>query len=87
MRKKLVLAYVDSLRGDMLHRAVAEGRAPTFGRLIKRGLLIEDCVSSFPSVTPVASAEMVLIRLAYAADLPTPDEALRTLSSSAPAGG
>lgn len=57
--KKLVLAYVDSLRTDMLKRAVTEGRAPTFGRLIKRGVLIENCVSSFPSVTPVASAEMV----------------------------
>ena len=43
----------------MLKKAVAEGRAPTFGRLIKQGVLIEDCVSSFPSVTPVASAEMV----------------------------
>ena len=58
-RKKLVLAYVDSLRTDMLERAVAEGRAPTFGGLIERGVLIPDCVSSFPSVTPVASAEMV----------------------------
>jgi hypothetical protein len=57
--KKLVLAYVDSLRSDMLRRAITEGRAPTFGRLVKRGVLIEDCVSSFPSVTPVASAEMV----------------------------
>lgn len=57
--KKLVLAYVDSLRTDMLKRAITEGRAPTFGRLVKRGVLIEDCVSSFPSVTPVASAEMV----------------------------
>jgi len=57
--KKLVLAYVDSLRSDMLKRAITEGRAPTFGRLVKRGVLIEDCVSSFPSVTPVASAEMV----------------------------
>ncbi len=28
---------------------------------------------------PVAAAEMVLVRLAYAADLPTPDEALRML--------
>jgi DNA polymerase III subunit gamma/tau len=28
---------------------------------------------------PVAAAEMVLVRLAYAADLPTPDEALRAL--------
>jgi len=58
MRRKLVLAYVDSLRSDMLHRAIADGRAPTFERLIERGVLIEDCVSSFPSVTPVASAEI-----------------------------
>ncbi len=57
--KKLVLAYVDSLRTDMLRRAITEGRAPTFGRLVRRGVLVEDCVSSFPSVTPVASAEMV----------------------------
>lgn len=57
--KKLILTYVDSLRTDMLQRAVAEGRAPTFGALIERGVLIPDCVSSFPSVTPVASAEMV----------------------------
>jgi hypothetical protein len=59
MKMKLVLAYVDSLRTDMLKQAIAEGRAPTFGRLVKRGVLVEDCVSSFPSVTPVASAEMV----------------------------
>ena len=57
--KKLVLTYVDSLRTDMLERAVAEERAPTFAALIERGVLIGDCVSSFPSVTPVASAEMV----------------------------
>ena len=36
---------------------------------------------------PVMAAEMVLIRLAFAADLPTPDEALRSLSGGAPAGG
>jgi Type I phosphodiesterase / nucleotide pyrophosphatase len=57
--KKLVLTYVDSLRTDMLERAVAEGRAPTFGSLMERGVLVPDCVSSFPSVTPVACAEMV----------------------------
>ena len=34
---------------------------------------------------PVAAAEMVLVRLAYAADLPTPDEALRALKDGAPA--
>jgi hypothetical protein len=57
--KKLVLTYVDSLRTDMLERAVREGRAPTFGALLERGVLVGDCVSSFPSVTPVACAEMV----------------------------
>lgn len=57
--KQLVLAYVDSLRTDMLERAVSEGRAPTFGKLLERGTLVPDCVSSFPSVTPVACAELV----------------------------
>jgi DNA polymerase-3 subunit gamma/tau len=38
---------------------------------------------------PVAAAEMVLVRLAYAADLPTPDEALRALKDGTlvPTGG
>ncbi len=57
--KKLILTYIDSLRTDMLERAVAEGRAPTFGALLERGTLVPDCVSSVPSVTPVACAEMV----------------------------
>jgi hypothetical protein len=57
--RKLVLTYVDSLRTDMLLQAVAEGRAPSFAALLERGALVEDCVSSFPSVTPVACAEMV----------------------------
>ena len=30
---------------------------------------------------PIAAAEMVLVRIAYAADLPTPDEVIRSLSS------
>ena len=28
---------------------------------------------------PIAAAEMVLVRIAYAADLPTPDEVIRTI--------
>jgi hypothetical protein len=58
-RKKLVLTYVDSLRTDMLERAVAEERAPNFAALLDRGVFVPDCVSSFPSVTPVACSEMV----------------------------
>ncbi len=36
---------------------------------------------------PVSAAEMVLIRLAHAADLPTLDEALKSLESGAPVSG
>lgn len=57
-RKKLLLVYVDSLRTDKLRQAVDLGKAPNFGKLLDRGTLIPDCVSSFPSVTPVASAEI-----------------------------
>ena len=57
--RKLVLCVVDSLRTDMLERAVLGGKAPNFGALLERGALIGDCVSSFPSVTPVCSSEIV----------------------------
>ena len=36
---------------------------------------------------PLASAEMVLVRIAYAADLPTPDEAIRLLADSSGGNG
>ena len=54
--KKLVLAVIDSLKPEMLDRAVADGRAPALAALIERGTYVRDCVSSYPSVTPVASA-------------------------------
>jgi hypothetical protein len=54
--KKLVLAVIDSLKPDMLDQAVAEGQAPALAALLDCGTYIRDCVSTFPSVTPVASA-------------------------------
>jgi hypothetical protein len=56
--RKLALVVVDSLHPEMLDRAVAEGLAPTFGSLVDRGSLVRDCVSSFPSVTPVCTSEI-----------------------------
>lgn len=56
--RKLVLVVVDSLRSDMLLRTVEAGDAPTFKKLLERGELIPDCVSSFPSVTPVCTSEI-----------------------------
>src|SRR4051812_41082917 len=40
----------------MLDQAVAEGQAPALGALLDCGTYVRDCVSTFPSVTPVASA-------------------------------
>jgi hypothetical protein len=57
--RKLVLVVVDAMHPEMLKRAIAEDLAPTFGALLERGKMVEDCVSSFPSVTPVASSEMM----------------------------
>ena len=56
--RKLCLIVVDSLRTDMLLRAVADDLAPNFATLLERGTLIGDCVSAFPSVTPVACSEI-----------------------------
>ena len=59
MARKLCLIVVDSLRTDMLHRTVEAGDAPNFAALLERGKLVPDCVSSFPTVTPVCNAEIV----------------------------
>ncbi len=54
--KKLVLAIIDSLKPDMLDLTIEEGHAPALEAIRDRGTYIRDCVSTFPSVTPVASA-------------------------------
>src|SRR5215210_6881623 len=40
----------------MLDRAIEDGRAPALAALRANGVYVRDCVSTFPSVTPVASA-------------------------------
>ena len=57
-QRKLILVVVDSLRSDMLLRTIEAGDAPTFKQLLDRGELVPDCVSSFPSVTPVCTSEL-----------------------------
>jgi type I phosphodiesterase/nucleotide pyrophosphatase len=52
----LLLAVIDSLKPAMLEHAIEDGRAPALAALMERGSYVADCVSSFPSVTPVASA-------------------------------
>src|ERR671935_1363919 len=54
--KKLVLAVIDALKPEMLERAIEHRRAPVMAKLIEDGLYVRDCVSTFPSVTPVAAS-------------------------------
>jgi hypothetical protein len=56
--KKLVLAVIDALKPELLDRAMAEGRAPALKAVVERGTYIKDCVSAYPSVTPVASSSI-----------------------------
>jgi hypothetical protein len=56
---KLVLCVIDAMAPEMLVRTVAEGGAPVLGQLMQRGLYVPDCVSAFPSVTPVCAASIV----------------------------
>lgn len=54
--KKLVLAVIDALSPAALDRAIADGRAPVLAELVRRGEYSRDCVSTFPSLTPVAAS-------------------------------
>jgi len=53
---KVVLAVIDALDPKALQRAVAEGRAPALEAIMERGVYVDDCVSTFPSITPVAAS-------------------------------
>ncbi|HLW92503.1 MAG TPA: DNA polymerase III subunit gamma/tau [Roseiarcus sp.] len=64
-------------RGGELALGLAMGPLTRAWQILLKGLQeIKD------SPRPLASAEMVLIRLAFAADLPSPEEALRKLSET-----
>jgi len=54
--KKVVLAVIDALDPVALERAVADGQAPAIEAIMERGVYVRDCVSTFPSITPVAAS-------------------------------
>ncbi len=57
--KKLCLVVVDGMRPASLHKAIAEGSAPNFARLMREGYETGECISAFPSLTPVATSMIV----------------------------
>src|SRR6202008_1516630 len=68
------LAEVERTRGRAFAAALSMRVLSRTWQMLFRG--IPDVQSA---VKPIAAAEMVLVRIAYAADLPTPDEVIRSL--------
>jgi DNA polymerase-3 subunit gamma/tau len=69
-----------TLPKDQVQRLAAIGAAASAGSLSRLWqLLLRACEEARRAPDPAAAVEMALIRLAYAADLPGPEEALRAL--------
>ncbi len=51
-----MLVVIDAMAPAMLERTLAEGRAPALAAIIEAGTYEPECVSPFPSVTPVCAA-------------------------------
>jgi DNA polymerase-3 subunit gamma/tau len=89
-RVKVVPAVADDLSLSEAERVRGRAFAAQLSmRVLSRTwqMLLKGVSEVQASERPVAAAEMVLVRIAYAADLPTPDEVIRSLSEngSAPA--
>ena len=54
--RKVVLVVIDAMAPAMMERAIAEGEAPALARIMQEGTYVPECVSPFPSVTPVCAA-------------------------------
>jgi DNA polymerase-3 subunit gamma/tau len=82
-RVKVVPAAADDLSLSETERKRGRSFAETLShRVLSRAwqMLMKGIEEVGRSPKPFASADMVLVRIAYAADLPTPDEALRMLA-------
>ncbi|WP_407307521.1 alkaline phosphatase family protein [Desulfosporosinus sp. SB140] len=57
--KKVILFVIDSLHPVVLGRIISEGKAPALCFLAKHGTYYERVVSTFPTMTPVATSSMI----------------------------
>lgn len=76
------LPEAERLRGRALAAALSMRTLSRAWQMLFRGL-----AEVGGAAKPIAAAEMVLVRIAYAADLPTPDEVIRTLAKDAASTG
>jgi DNA polymerase III subunit gamma/tau len=89
-RLKIVPALADDVSLTEAERTRGRGFAQKLSmRILARTwqMLLKGIAEVEAAGRPLAAAEMVLVRIAYAADLPTPDEVVRSLSdATAPRG-
>jgi DNA polymerase-3 subunit gamma/tau len=82
-RVKLVPSVADDLSLSEPERVRGRAFAAQLSmRILSRTwqMLLKGLTEVQQAARPVAAAEMLLVRIAYAADLPTPDEAIRSLA-------
>jgi DNA polymerase III subunit gamma/tau len=81
-RVKIVPATADNVAFGETERLRARDFAAKLSmRVLSRmwQMLLKGITEAQAATRPAAAAEMVLVRIAYVADMPTPDEAIRTL--------
>jgi DNA polymerase-3 subunit gamma/tau len=84
-RVKVVPAVADDVSLSEAERTRGRAFAAQLSmRVLSRAwqMLLKGVAEVQAAARPVAAAEMVLVRIAYAADLPTPDEVVRSLSEN-----
>jgi DNA polymerase-3 subunit gamma/tau len=84
-RVKVVPAVADDRALSEEERSRGRALATTLSmRVLSRTwqMLIKGLAEVEAAAKPIAAAEMVLVRIAYAADLPTPDEVIRSLGTA-----
>ena len=84
-RVKIVPATADNLAFGETERLRARDFASKLSmRVLSRmwQMLLKGITEAQGATRPAAAAEMVLVRIAYVADLPTPDEAIRMLDQN-----
>ncbi len=89
-RVKVVPATADNVAYSETERLRARDFATKLSmRVLSRmwQMLLKGIAEAQGATRPAAAAEMVLVRIAYVADLPTPDEAIRMIEQNGGASG
>ena len=88
-RIKIVPAVADDISLGEAERTRGRALAATLSmRVLSRTwqMLLKGIAEVQAAARPLAAAEMVLVRIAYVADLPTPDEVIRSLDDGGGTG-